>query len=257
MLHIISRDGTKLAYEKTGAGPALLIIGGALADHHNYTSLAISLADQFEVFNYDRRGRGQSADTTPYAVDREVEDVLTIIESIGRPVIVYGHSSGSALAIHVAAVGDKITKLILADPPFTPHSNDDIKAIEEFKEEMAVIQALYDKGDYKGSAAFFLSGFGLSDEEVEGILSSPEGEGMIDCARTLPYDYKILDNGLVPTERAAKITVPTLILAAKDMPETAQALAGIIPNASFQPMEASTHELNPAYIADAIVGFAR
>jgi len=257
MLHVISRDGTKIAYEKTGTGPALLIIGGALADHHNYASLAISLADQFEVYNYDRRGRGQSTDTTSYAVEREVEDVLAIINSIGRPVIVYGHSSGSALAIHVAAVGGKITKLIIADPPFTPHSNDDIKAREEFKEEMEVIEALHDKGDHKGSAASFLSGFGLSAEEVDGILSSPTGEGMIDCARTLPYDYKILGDGLVPTELAAKVTVPTLILAAKDMPETAQALAGTIPNASFQPMESSAHELNPAYIAEAIVEFTR
>lgn len=179
MLHVISRDGTKIAYEKTGAGPALLIIGGALVDHHNYVPLAISLADKFEVYNFDRRG--QSADTAPYTVEREVEDVLPIINSIGRPVIVYGHSSGSALAIHVAAVGDKIVKLVIADPPFTPHSNDDIKAREEFSEAMAVIQALHDKGDHKGSATFFLSGFVLSAEEVDGILSSPAGEGMIDC----------------------------------------------------------------------------
>ena len=255
MLHVISRDGTKIAYEKTGAGPALLIIGGALVDHHNYAPLAISLADKFEVYNFDRRGRGQSADTAPYTVEREVEDVLTIINSIGRPVIIYGHSSGSALAIHVAAVEDKIEKLVIVDPPFTPHSNDDIKAREEFSEAMTAIQALHDNGDHKGSATFFLSSFGLSDEEVEGILSSPAGEGMIDCARTLPYDYKILGDGLVPTELAVRVTVPTLILADKDMPETAQALAEIIPNASFQPMESSGHELNPDYIAEAIVEF--
>lgn len=256
MLHVISKDGTKIAYEKTGEGPALIIIGGALADHHHYEDLASKLAKRFEVYNYDRRGRGESSDTVPYLVEREVEDVLAIIESIGKPVTIYGHSSGSAIAIHVAATGANIGKLVIADPPFSPHSNDDSKVREDFRQEMGTIQSLHDKSDHKGAAAFFLSGFGLSAEEVEDILSSPASESMIDCANALPYDYQILVDSLVPTEVAVKVAMPTLILAAKDMPETAHALVEIMPDARFQPMESSAHELDSAFIAEEIVRFS-
>jgi pimeloyl-ACP methyl ester carboxylesterase len=228
-----------------------------LADHHFYKELARKLENHFNVYNLDRRGRGQSTDTVPYSVEREVEDILAVMERIGEPVILYGHSAGSALAIRVASVSGSVAKLVISDPPFTPQSNADTKVREMFAEEAKAIQVLNQKGDHKGAAAFFLRGFGLSAEEVNGILSSPVGEGMIECARSLPYDYAVLGDGMVPDRLVVKIAVPTLILAAEAMPDTALALSRLMPNSRFQPLDSSVHESEPGCIAEEIVRFAK
>jgi pimeloyl-ACP methyl ester carboxylesterase len=246
---VTSSDGTHIAFERSGEGPALVIVGGSLADHRFYAPLAQELAKHFTVYNFDRRGRGQSGDTEPYAVEREVDDVRTLIAYAKEPVLVYGHSAGSALALRAAASGSDIARLVLADPPFTPRGENDEAAKAEHAEQAARIQELNDKGDYKGSAKFFLKDYGLSEEDLEAMFRSLAGEGMLDCARALPYDYAVLGDGLVPTELAAKVDVPTLILAAEAIPETAQALADAIPNARFRAMEASAHELAPEVLA--------
>ena len=102
MQKVTSKDGTEIALEKSGNGPALIIVGGSLADHQFYIPLANELAKQFTVYNFDRRGRGQSEDTKPYAVEREIEDVAALIAHAGGAVVVYGHSAGSALALRAA-----------------------------------------------------------------------------------------------------------------------------------------------------------
>ena len=168
---------------------------------------------------------------------------------------VYGHSAGSALALRAAAAGLGIAKLVLADPPFTLHSENDEVAKAEFAEEAARLQELHDKGDHRASVKLFLSGMGVPDEAIEGMLDSPAGESMVDSAHALPYDYALLGDGLVPTNLAAKVTVPTVILAAREMPETAQALADAMPNAHFQVMDGSAHETTPAEIAERVTRF--
>jgi pimeloyl-ACP methyl ester carboxylesterase len=123
MQYVRSADGTQIAYEKAGEGPPLIITGGALGDHRFYRALAAELAKGFRVYNLDRRGRGQSGDTQPYAVEREVEDVAALIADAGSPVFVYGHSAGSALALRAAAAGLDVAKLVLADPPYSRHGD--------------------------------------------------------------------------------------------------------------------------------------
>jgi pimeloyl-ACP methyl ester carboxylesterase len=252
---VTSGDGTRIAFEQLGEGPALIVVGGSLADHRFYAPLANELAKHFTVYSFDRRGRGQSGDTGPYAVEREVDDVGALIAYANEPVLMYGHSAGSALALRAAASGLDIAKLALADPPFTPRGENDEAAKAEHAEQAVRIQELNDKGDYKGSAKFFLKDYGLSDEDLEAMFRSPAGEGMLDCARALPYDYAVLGDGLVPTELAAKVDVPTLVLAAEAMPETAQALAGAMPSARFRATEASAHELPPEVLAPVLKGF--
>jgi pimeloyl-ACP methyl ester carboxylesterase len=252
---VTSSDGTHIAFERLGEGPALVIVGGSLADHQFYAPLADELAKHFTVYNFDRRGRGQSGDTEPYAVEREVDDVGALLAYAKEPVLMYGHSAGSALALRAAASGLNVARLALADPPFTPRGENDGAAKAEHAKHAAHIQELNDKGDYKGSAKFFLKDYGLSDEDLEAMFQSPAGEGMLDCARALPYDYAVLGDGLVPTELAAKVDVPTLILAAEAMPETAQALAEAMPNAHLKAMEVSAHELPPDVLAPVLKEF--
>jgi pimeloyl-ACP methyl ester carboxylesterase len=180
MQTVISPDGTEIAFERSGSGPALLIVGGALADHSFYAPLAAALSRRFTVYTYDRRGRGQSGDTSPYAVERELEDLAALIDHAGAPVFVYGHSAGAALALRAAGAGLPIAKLVLADPPFTPHGQNDEAARAQFAEEAARLQELHDKGDHRGSVKLFLGGMGVPDDEVEEMLDSPAGAGMLD-----------------------------------------------------------------------------
>jgi pimeloyl-ACP methyl ester carboxylesterase len=231
---VISTDGTEIAFERSGRGPALIIVGGALADHQFYGPLANELSSHFTVYTYDRRGRGQSGDTSAYAVERELEDLAAPVGHAGEPVFVHGHSAGSALALRAAAAVPGIAKLVLADPPFTPQSENDEVAKAEFAEEASRLQELHNRGDYRASVKLFLGGMGIADEAIEAMLDSPAGASMIDSARGLPYDYAVLGDGLVPTNLADKVTVPTVILAARAMPETAQALADAMPNARLR-----------------------
>src|SRR5688500_9741737 len=135
MRKVTSKDGTEIAFERSGAGPALLLVGGALADHTFYTPLRSELTRHFTVYTFDRRGRGQSDDTPPYAVEREVEDLAALIAYAKEPVFIYGHSAGSALALRAAASGLNIAKLALADPPFTPRSANEEAAKAEHSEQ--------------------------------------------------------------------------------------------------------------------------
>ena len=176
MQYVRSADGTQIGYEKAGEGPPLIITGGALGDHRFYRALAAELAKGFRVYNLDRRGRGQSGDTQPYAVEREVEDIAALIADAGSPVFVYGHSAGSALVLRAAAARLDITKLVLADPPYSRHGDTEDAAKTRFAEAAATIRAFHEQGDHRGAAAFFLSGFGLPPEAVNEMLDSPGGE---------------------------------------------------------------------------------
>ena len=115
---VVSRDGTQIAYEQSGAGPALILIGGAFGERTTAAGLAALLAPRFTVFAYDRRGRGGSGDTPTYAVEREVEDLEALIDRAGGAAFVYGHSSGAALAIEASAEGLPIGRLVLYEPPY-------------------------------------------------------------------------------------------------------------------------------------------
>lgn len=255
MDEVKSSDGTHIAFERLGEGPTLIIVGGSLADHQFYAPLASELAEHFTVYSFDRRGRGQSGDTEPYTVEREVDDVGALIAYAKEPVLIYGHSAGSALALRAAASGLDIARLALADPPYMPRGENDEAAKAEHADQAAHIRELHDKGDYKGSAKFFLKDYGWSEEDLEAMFQSPAGEGMLDGARALPYDYAMLGDGLVPMELAARVNVPTFILAVETMPETGQALADAMPNARFQALDASTHELPPEVLAPVLKGF--
>src|SRR3712207_1284331 len=115
---VTSSDGTAIAFDRLGDGPPVVLVCGASTDHRANASLAGLLAEHFTVFNYDRRGRGDSGDTAPYAVEREVEDLDAVIDAAGGSAFVYGTSSGGALALEAAASGLAITRLALWEPPF-------------------------------------------------------------------------------------------------------------------------------------------
>jgi pimeloyl-ACP methyl ester carboxylesterase len=116
---VTSRDGTRIAFDQSGEGPALILVVGAFNDRATGASLAQSLEPRFTVFNYDRRGRGESGDTAPYALEREIEDLEALITQAGGSACVFGYSSGAILALRAAAHGLALSQLALYDPPPT------------------------------------------------------------------------------------------------------------------------------------------
>lgn len=250
-----SRDGTRIAYYTVGSGPALLIVGGALADHHAYAPLADALASRFTVCTFDRRGRGRSGDSLPYTPEREVEDVTAVLACCQGPVRVYGHSAGAALALRTAASNPSILRMVLADPPFAPRGPHDELARTEHAAQAAQLQALVEQGDLEGTVRCFLGDFGLSPSDLDALLASPEGSGMMALAATLPYDYAMLDDGLVPVARAAVVHTPTWLVAPGASCDAARQLAEAMPNARLATLDAPTHELSPADLAASLIGW--
>src|SRR5260221_1569901 len=121
MEQVTSKDSTTIAFDRLGEGPAVILVSGGSVDRSSLAALAELLAQRFTVFNYDRRGRGPSGDTPPYAVEREVEDIDAVVEAAGGSAYLFGSSSGAALALEAARqLPNRITKLALWEPPYIP-----------------------------------------------------------------------------------------------------------------------------------------
>src|SRR5438876_214838 len=236
---VTSKDGTRIAYDKIGHGPAVILVAGALCSRSFWSGpeLAKLLAPRFTVYNYDRRGRGESGDTKPYAVVREIEDIEALIDEAGGSAYLYGHSSGAALALEAALrLGTKVKKLAMYEVPY----NDDAQAQRAWKEYIKQLTELL-AADRRGDAvALFMKYVGTPDEQIEGMRHSPAWPMLEAIAPTLAYDHAAIlgEDASVPTERAAMITTPTLVMNGGASPpfmyDTAQALGKAIPNAQVR-----------------------
>ena len=118
MDRVTSKDGTSIAYDRIGDGPAVILVGGGLDDGSENAPLVPELAEEFTVYNYARRGRGDSGDTLPYAVEREIQDIGALVAEAGGSAHLFGVSSGGALALEAAAAGIAIDRLAVYDVPY-------------------------------------------------------------------------------------------------------------------------------------------
>jgi pimeloyl-ACP methyl ester carboxylesterase len=258
--HVISKDGTRIAYDKTGTGPALILIGGALSDRKGGAELAKLLAPHFTVYTYDRRGRGDSTDTPPYSIKREIEDLEALIDAAGGSARVYGKSSGAALSLHAsAALGSKITKLAVYEAPY----NEADGAAREWKDFRTKLDALLAADQRAEAVAAFLEFVGAPAEAVMKMKTSPAWDGMQAMAPTLAYDNALLgDDRAVPTTVAARIKVPTLVMdggaSLQQMPfmkPTADKIAKAIPSAQRQTLEGQAHDASAKALAPILLKF--
>lgn len=254
MEHVLSADGTSIAVERSGAGPTLVIVVGAFCDRTTTVALTPLLADRFTVYEYDRRGRGDSGDTTPYAIAREVEDLAAVIGASGGSAFVYGHSSGAALALEAAAAGQPIGKLAVYEPPYTGDEVDDGSGTMLSRIESALAD-----GDPDLAAQFFMQGVGTPDHVITMMKAGPGWARMRALAPTLPYDLILSAHGsaLVPT--LASVSVPTLAMAGGgSFPwafEGAEKLAATMPNARAQSLPGQSHAPADDLIAAALGAF--
>ncbi len=169
---VTSRDGTKIAYDKVGHGPLIIIVGGALSSKSGWTEpkLAQLLAPNFTAINYDRRGRGDSTDTPPYTPKREVEDIEALLNEFGGSGHLYGMSSGAALALYAASeLNYKIGKLAIYDTPYDS-SDDGLKATKEYNKQLTYLLANGRQGD---ALVLFMKFVGTPDDQINGMRNSP------------------------------------------------------------------------------------
>jgi pimeloyl-ACP methyl ester carboxylesterase len=215
---VTSRDGTSIAFERLGDGPPVIVVGGQLADRALTRPTAEELAKHFTVINYDRRGRGDSGDTAPYAVEREIEDLGALIAEAGSTASVYAHSSGAALALHAAAAQLPIAKLVLHEPPYNPDSDKDRQSAT--RKEAEHIKTLLAEGRRGDAIEYLMRGIGMPPEMVKGVRHDP---GVVAMAHTMAYDSEIMGDisrgGTIPADLLDAVTVSTLVLVGGASPE--------------------------------------
>ncbi len=259
MRKVISKDGTAIAFVRSGKGSPIILVGGALADRSADAPLAALLAQHFTVFNYDRRGRGESGDTAPYAVEREVEDLEALIIEAGGSAFVVGGSSGAVLALE-AARKLPITKLALYEPPFiVDDSRPPLPA-----DYVAQLIELISSGRRGDAVEFFMTkAVGVPAEFVAQMQNAPMWPALEAAAHTLVYDGTIMGDTMsgspLPVKQWASVTVPTLVMDGGASPAWArnavQALADALPDAQRRTLEGQTHIVAPEALAPVLEEF--
>jgi pimeloyl-ACP methyl ester carboxylesterase len=257
--YVTSTDGTQIAFDRIGQGPPVVVVSGIFCDRQSTQSLADQLAGQCSVINYDRRGRGESGDTAPYAVEREVEDLHALITEAGGAASVYGHSSGAGLAVNAAAGGLPITRLVLHEPPYGPDDEDSKRNARELAENIRAAVA----GDRRADAIkLFMADSGLPPELVDGMASDPK---ILALAPTMPYDHEVMGDfsrgGTIPEDLVRAIGVPTLVIAGGSSPDffqdAAARIAEILPNSTLTELEGHGHDAPADVVAPVVADFLR
>ena len=254
---VASSDGTPIAFDRLGDGPPVVVVGAALQDRTMYRPLAEQLAPHFTVLNYDRRGRGESGDTQPYAVEREIEDLEALVAEAGGSAAVYGHSSGAALAVHAAAHGLPVSRLVLHEPPYTPEDEEWKRGSREDAETIRALLARDRRGD---AVAHILRGIGLPQEAVEDMSRD---ERVVAMAHTLAYDSEIMGDisrgGTIPNGLLAAVTVPALVLCGGASPgwmiDVGKQVADGMPEGHHRVLEGQEHFARPEILAPVLEDF--
>jgi pimeloyl-ACP methyl ester carboxylesterase len=261
---VTSKDGTKIAFDRTGSGPAVVLVNGATqhrAMDPSMAKLAELLSKNFTVYNYDRRGRGESTDTAPFSKEREIEDLAALIEDAGEPAMVFGISSGGALVLDAVQSGLNIRKIALYEVPlivndsrpplpadYVDHLN---KLVKDNKRAEAV--------EY-----FLVNAAGIPAEYLGGMRQNPVWPGLLDIAHTIAYDGAFVADAMqgkpLPTDRWTRVTVPALVMYGTAsnpgwMGGAAEAIAALLPHAEMRVLEGQDHNVDPVVIAPVIAQF--
>jgi pimeloyl-ACP methyl ester carboxylesterase len=264
MKTITSKDTTSIAYDQAGSGPTLILVGGmfeqrAMDSETAHLAALPLLAEHFTVIHYDRRGRGDSTDTLPFAVAREIEDIEALIDAAGGPAYVFGISSGAALAFEAAlALGaTKVKKLALYEPPYNDEA-EGRRAWKAFRRELATTLAEGRRGDAVG---LFMSLLGMPADQLAAMRAYPMWPLWEAIAPTIAYDAAALGaEAAVPTERAAGLALPALVMEGGATPypfmrASAEALAAAMPHGQHRTLDGQSHEVEAAALAPVLIEF--
>jgi pimeloyl-ACP methyl ester carboxylesterase len=255
-----SKDGTPIAFERTGTGPAIVIVDGALCSRRFGPSgkLARALAPAFTVYRYDRRGRGDSGDARPYAPARELDDIGALVREAGGSAALLGLSSGGALALLAASEVAGVRKVVAYEPPYV----DDAGGRGGDRYE-ASLRRFVDEGDRAGAVKYFMKDMvGVPAPFVVLMQLMPWVWPKLKAvAHTLPYDAAVMTDFRIPRARFASIAVPALIMNGSKtdvrLRDAAKAIAATIPGAGYRELAGETHNVSPAALAPAAMEFGR
>jgi Alpha/beta hydrolase family len=261
MRKVVSADGTPIAYDRQGRGPAVILVGGALVDpatgragRWENAPLAGELARWFTVYNYDRRGRAESGDTPPYALARELEDLEALIAEAGGSAHLHGVSSGGALALEAAAAGLAVERLSVYEVPYMV----DEEAARRWREYVEQLRSVLAEGRRGAAIELFMRVAGASEQDVAGARSSPVWPALEAIAHTLAYDAACVGDGRPPTGRLATVGRPTLVLTGggQDLFErAADAIAASVPAAERRTLDGQGHVADPKALAPVLERF--
>lgn len=255
-----SPDGTVIAYERSGTGPAVILVGGALGGRFG-PELPTLLAPRFSVYRYDRRGRGGSGDTAPYAVEREVEDIDALITDVGGSAHVYGMSSGAVLALEAASrLPGRVTRLALYEPPFIVDSSRPPLPDDYVTHLDALIAA-----DRRSDAVAYCmtAAMGIPEEYVAGMRGTPMWPGMEAVAHTIAYDGRVMGDTMsgkpLPANAWAAATMPTLVITGGEtepfLVAGADELSTLLPDARRTTLAGQGHNVAADALAPVLADF--
>ncbi|MFJ3906161.1 alpha/beta fold hydrolase [Streptomyces sp. NPDC090025] len=254
-----SADGTTIAYDRSGEGEPLILVGGSFSEraHPVMTQLAAELAPHFSVLNYDRRGRGDSGDAAEYAVEREIEDLAALITEVGGSAKVFGMSAGGALALKAAAAGLPITQIALYDPPYVVDGNGP-RPPADFAGTLAGLAAEGKRGE--AVEFFMVEGMGAPAEAVAGMKFAPFWAGLEALAHTLPYDVNILGQEFaLPAEELGSVGIPVHVVHGGDadawLQASAHATEAALPSATRHALVGQGIAVDPAVLAPELKNF--
>ena len=255
---ITSKDGTKIAYNKSGNGPAVILVDGAFCskDFGPTPKLVPVLANYFSVISYDRRARGDSSDKQPYLVQREIEDIEALMNVAGGTAHLYGVSSGAVLSIQAVASGLPVKKMALFEPPYYTESRrhkPPLDAEQQLKKMIA-------EGRKKDAVKFYLRKVIGVPAIVPFILRlTSNWSKMIANANSLPYDVAVMGNFIIPNEMLASINIPTMVIASAKSPQSllkpAQLVAKALPTCQHKILKGQIHNVPPKILVPVLVGF--
>ena len=253
---VASADGTVIAFDRYGDGPPVIMTVGAFNTRSQTEPLARALAPRFMALNYDRRGRGDSGDTAPYSVEREIDDIAALIEQAGGSAAVFGHSSGATLALKAAASGLPITHLVLYEPPFNTDDNYPILPAD-FAGELAELVSAGRRGD--AVELYQTKAVGIPQEMVAQMRHAPFRPGLEAIAHTLAYDAAIVGDRSMPGGLLATLTVPALVITGEQSPpflrNAARVAAQTLPNGQLSVLRGQSHDINPDATAPVMAEF--
>jgi len=253
MQTVTSKDGTSIAYERSGQGPTLVLVGGAFMTRASFAPLAAALAASFDVVAYDRRGRADSTIVEPYAVDRELEDLAAVLSAVGGS-FVYGMSSGAALAFLAASAGLPITRVAGMEPPYRLPDAPPVDPTYG-----PVLTSLIEAGRNDDAVAhFMLNGVGQPQSVVDHMRADPFWPHLVGLAPTLVHDNAVMaDGGLPPF--LSSITVPALVISSTGsspwLQAGAAAAASALPDGRHISRDGGFHDLPPEVLATVLTEF--
>lgn len=254
---VTSNDGTRIAFECTGRGPPLVLVHGSTADHSRWAGVLTALEEHFTVFAMDRRGRGASGDTAEYSMEREYDDVATVVRAAGRNVCLLGHSYGALCAMEAALILDNLRKVVLYEPPFP------VGAVPLYPPDLPErLHACLESGDREGFlVAFFREAVGVPDAQIEALRADPSWSARLTSAHTALREMADGSYRFVP-ERFRELTVPVLLLIGEKSPAVltspSHVLNAALPDSRLVVLQGQGHVAMtsaPQLFKDVVLGF--